>query len=148
MGSAVYIGRWLKPVRELVTRLGPELASRPVWMFSSGPVGDPPKPSDDPVDAATAVAATGAREHRVFAGHVDKDTLGFAERAMVRTFRAAVGDFRDWEEIRGWAGDIDAQLRTIPPVSARSKMAGTSDRTTDPARIPACRSNPAKDKRA
>jgi menaquinone-dependent protoporphyrinogen oxidase len=142
IGSAVYIGRWLKPARELVARLGPELGSRPVWIFSSGPVGNPPKPSDDPVDAATAVAATGAREHRVFAGHVNKDVLGFAERAMVRTFRTAVDDFRDWEEIRGWAGDIDAQLRTIPLVSARSSTATTSDPKTDPARIPAGRSNP------
>jgi menaquinone-dependent protoporphyrinogen oxidase len=110
LGSAVYLGHWLKPARELVTRLGPDLARRPVWMFSSGPVGDPPKPSDDPVDAAAAVAATGAREHRVFAGHVNRDQLGLAERAMVRTFHASVGDFRDWDEIKGWARDIDGQL--------------------------------------
>lgn len=115
LGSAVYPGHWLKPARELVTRLGPELTSRPVWMFSSGPVGDPLKPSEDPVDAAAAVAATGAREHRVFAGHVNKEQLGFAERAMVRAFHATVGDFRDWEEIVDWARDIDGELRTTHP---------------------------------
>jgi menaquinone-dependent protoporphyrinogen oxidase len=84
-------------------------------MFSSGPVGDPPKPSEDPVDVAALVAATGAREHRVFAGHVNKDQLGFSERAMVRTFRAAVGDFRDWEAIKDWAREIDAGLTTSHP---------------------------------
>ena len=110
LGSAIYLGRWLKPARELVARLGPELASRPVWLFSSGPVGDPLRPSEDCADAGAAVAAAGAREHRVFAGQVDRDQLGFAERAMVRTFHAAVGDFRDWEEIKEWARDIDAQL--------------------------------------
>jgi len=115
LGSAVYIGHWLKPARELVTRVGSELASRPVWMFSSGPVGDPLKPSENSVDVAAVVAATGAREHRVFAGHVNEDQLGFSERAMVRTFRAAVGDFRDWEAIKGWAREIDAQLRTSHP---------------------------------
>ena len=115
LGSAVYIGHWLKPARELVTRLGPELASRPVWMFSSGPVGDPPKPSEDSVDVAALAASTGAREHRVFAGHVNKDQLGFSERAMVRTFHAAVGDFRDWEAIKDWAREIDAELATSRP---------------------------------
>jgi menaquinone-dependent protoporphyrinogen oxidase len=84
LGSAVYTGHWLKPTRELATWLGPELTSRPVWMFSSGPVGDPPRPSEDPVDAAAALAATGARDHRVFAGHGNMQQLGFAERAMLR----------------------------------------------------------------
>jgi menaquinone-dependent protoporphyrinogen oxidase len=68
LGSAVYAGRWLKPARELVDRSRGALAARPVWLFSSGPVGDPPKPEQDPVDVADLVATTGARDHRVFAG--------------------------------------------------------------------------------
>ena len=52
LGSAVYAGHWLKPARELVARCGDALADRPVWLFSSGPVGDPPKPAEDPVDVA------------------------------------------------------------------------------------------------
>jgi menaquinone-dependent protoporphyrinogen IX oxidase len=47
LGSAVYAGHWLKPAREPVGRLGTFLADRPVWLFSSGPVGDPPKPEGD-----------------------------------------------------------------------------------------------------
>jgi menaquinone-dependent protoporphyrinogen oxidase len=44
IGSAVYAGHWLKPARELVERHATTtLAGRPVWLFSSGPVGDPPK---------------------------------------------------------------------------------------------------------
>lgn len=114
LGSAVYAGHWLKPARELVDRLGPQLAERPVWLFSSGPVGNPPKPAEDAVDVAGAVAATGAVEHRVFSGLVDKAQLSFAERAMVRAFHAAVGDFRDWDQIASWAGEIDAQLHADP----------------------------------
>lgn len=110
LGSAVYAGHWLKPARELVDRMGPQLAQRPVWLFSSGPVGNPPKPLEDAVDVADAVATTGAVEHRVFAGHVDKAQLSFAERAMVRAFHAAVGDFRDWDQITAWAGEIDTHL--------------------------------------
>ena len=41
LGSAVYAGHWRKPARELVNRCGTALAERPVWLFSSGPVGDP-----------------------------------------------------------------------------------------------------------
>jgi menaquinone-dependent protoporphyrinogen IX oxidase len=66
----------------------------------------------DNIDAAAVVVATGAREHRVFPGHVNMEQLGFAERAMVRAFHATVGDFRDWEEVADWARDIDGQLRT------------------------------------
>ncbi len=44
LGSAVYMGKWMKPATELVDRSGEALAARPVWLFSSGPVGDPPKP--------------------------------------------------------------------------------------------------------
>jgi Flavodoxin domain len=58
-GSAVYAGHWLKPTRELVERHAGALAGRPVWLFSSGPVGDPPKPEEDPVDVADLLAATG-----------------------------------------------------------------------------------------
>lgn len=111
LGSAVYAGHWLKPALELIDRIGPQLAERPVWLFSSGPVGKPPKPEEDAVDVAVAVATTGAVEHRVFAGQVDKSQLSLAERAMVRAFRAAVGDFRDWDQITAWAGQIDTQLR-------------------------------------
>ena len=42
LGSAVYAGHWLKPARGLVERSRDALAARPVWLFSSGPIGDPP----------------------------------------------------------------------------------------------------------
>ena len=83
LGSAVYAGHWLKPARELVARCGDAPAARPVWLFSSGPVGDPPKPEEDPVDVAEVLAATRAREHRVFAGKLVRKQLAFPERAIV-----------------------------------------------------------------
>lgn len=99
-GSSVYAGHWLQSARELVDRLGPELVPRPVWIFSSEPIGAPAKPEGDAVDVVGVLAATGAAEHRVFAGQIDKATLSFAERAMIRAFRADVGDFRDWKQIK------------------------------------------------
>ena len=41
LGSAVYTGHWLQPATALVGRCAGSLARRPVWLFSSGPVGDP-----------------------------------------------------------------------------------------------------------
>ena len=50
LGSAVYMGQWMRPARELAERSAAALAARPVWLFSSGPVGEPAKPADNPVD--------------------------------------------------------------------------------------------------
>jgi menaquinone-dependent protoporphyrinogen oxidase len=106
VGSAVYAGHWLKPARELLERHSAALANRPVWLFSSGPVGDPPKPEEDPVDVADLLAATDAREHRIFAGKLVRKQLSFPERAIVSALRVPEGDFRDWTEIRQWAAGI------------------------------------------
>jgi menaquinone-dependent protoporphyrinogen oxidase len=106
LGSAVYAGHWLKPARELVERQAGGLAGRPVWLFSSGPVGDPPKPDEDPVDVAELLAATNARDHRVFAGKLVRKQLSFPERAIVAALHVPEGDFRDWTEIRQWAAGI------------------------------------------
>lgn len=36
LGSAVYMGRWLKEAREFVGAHGDQLRARPTWLFSSG----------------------------------------------------------------------------------------------------------------
>lgn len=111
LGSAVYAGHWLEPARHVAQSQAIPLATRPVWLFSSGPVGDPPKPDEDPVDVAALVEATGAREHRVFAGRIDKHRLGFAEKAVVLALRAPEGDFRDWAAVEAWAAEIADTLQ-------------------------------------
>jgi menaquinone-dependent protoporphyrinogen oxidase len=112
MGSAVYIGRWLEPARELVEANAGALAERPVWLFSSGPLGPPDalKPEGDPVDAAALVESTRAIAHRVFAGRLDRGLLSFGEKAVVVAVRAPEGDFRDWDAIDGFAAEIAAHL--------------------------------------
>lgn len=119
LGSAVYAGRWRQDVRSLVGRLEAGLRSRPVWLFSSGPLGNPPTPKGDPEDAALIVRVTGAREHRVFAGKLDKTKLNVLERSAVRAVKAPYGDFRDWDEIYGWAVTIAEELSTLKRDVAR-----------------------------
>jgi menaquinone-dependent protoporphyrinogen oxidase len=112
LGSAVYMGQWLKPARELAERQAAALAARPVWLFSSGPVGEPAKPADNPVDVTKILAATGARGHHIFAGKLARKHLSFPDRAMASAIRAQEGDFRNWTEIREWATGIADTLLT------------------------------------
>jgi menaquinone-dependent protoporphyrinogen oxidase len=119
LGSAVYAGHWLKPARELVERFAASLSARPVWLFSSGPIGDPPKPEEDPVDVAEIRESTKARDHRVFAGKLVRKQLSFGERAIALALRAPEGDFRDWSAVKEWAAGIAEALApgSGPPVT-------------------------------
>ncbi|HYA00097.1 MAG TPA: flavodoxin domain-containing protein [Candidatus Binatia bacterium] len=110
LGSGVYFGHWLTAATDLVERSTAALRARPVWLFSSGPVGEPPKPAQNPVDVSAVVEATGAREHRLFGGRIARRTLSFSERAMVAALRVQEADSRDWAEIRGWASAIADSL--------------------------------------
>jgi menaquinone-dependent protoporphyrinogen oxidase len=94
LGSAVYMGQWLKPARELAERSAAVLATRPVWLFSSGPVGEQAKPADNPVDVTKILQASKARDHKIFTGKLARKHLSFPDRAMASAIRAQEGDFR------------------------------------------------------
>jgi menaquinone-dependent protoporphyrinogen oxidase len=112
LGSAVYMGHWLDAATKFVDSRGAELSARPTWLFSSGPIGDPPRPDESQaVNVGDLVAKTRAREHKLFAGKLDKGKLGFGERAVMLAFRAAEGDYRDWQEVEAWARAIAGDLR-------------------------------------
>jgi menaquinone-dependent protoporphyrinogen oxidase len=113
-GSAVYAGRWLEPAREYVGTHAAELRGRPVWLFSSGPIGLPPFPPDEPHDVLPLGRLIGARGHRVFPGRLDEKLLTVGERAMVTAMRAPLGDFRNWPSVRSWAGEISSYLAGSP----------------------------------
>ena len=59
---------------------------------------------------------TAARGHRIFAGRLAKDELGFGERALVKMARAPYGDYRDWPEIAEWAREIAGSLKAAASV--------------------------------
>ena len=123
IGSAVYAGHWLQAAIELVERISPVLGARPVWLFSSGPIGDSgrklvQKMGADPVDLPALREQTNAREHRMFAGKLTGEHASFAQRVSLHVF-GLEGDFRDWPAIEQWAGaiadallDFDHSIRT------------------------------------
>lgn len=112
LGSGVYAGHWLKDAKNLAARIADTSTRPPVWAFSSGPLGDPPKPDEEPVDVAGIVELVAPVEHRIFAGRIDKGALSFGERAIMIAVRAPDGDFRDWDEITAWADGIATALAT------------------------------------
>lgn len=116
LGSAVYTGHWLEPAMALAERVAHDAPDRPVWLFSSGPVGDPSRKlvqqmSGDPVDLSKVRSETHARDHRMFAGKLERRHLGFAQRLALAFFRGLEGDFRDVTAIKGWAAGIAGSLQ-------------------------------------
>ena len=116
LGSAVYAGRWLEPARGFAGRFGGALATRPLWLFSSGPIGDPPMPAGEIPEALELVERLGARGHQTFAGRLIRRQLGLLERTITHALRAPEGDYRNLELIRAWADEIVEVLvpRTVP----------------------------------
>lgn len=117
LGSGVYAGRWLGPAKAFVERNRDQLATRPVWLFSSGPIGEPPRPVAPPPDGVAMAELTHARDHQVFAGRIDRGDLGIAERVILSALRAPEGDFRPWADIRAWSAQIAESL--VTPAGAR-----------------------------
>jgi menaquinone-dependent protoporphyrinogen oxidase len=140
IGSGVYTGSWLKRGSEFLERNQATLATRPVWLFSSGPLPGSSKTTDaqDPLTRALGpeegpgsggrkkIAALSAaihpRDHRVFLGAFDpKDPPKSMLERLVRLMPASkqilpAGDFREWDAIEAWARGIAAELAAEVPV--------------------------------
>ncbi|MCO5175443.1 MAG: hypothetical protein M9890_00465 [Thermomicrobiales bacterium] len=126
IGSAVYVGSWMKLGLKFVQQHAPVLSARPLWLFSSGPLGS--GTTDDegndlrettrPKQHAELEALLRPREHRIFFGALDRSGFGLSERliaAMPGSDKLLPeGDFRDWADIEAWAQDIAAALEVVP----------------------------------
>jgi menaquinone-dependent protoporphyrinogen oxidase len=131
IGSAAYMGGWLGEATAFVRRHRELLADRPVWLFSSGPIGTDlvdAKGRDQleasrPKEFAEFVRTIQPRDQRVFFGAYDADDnpVGVAEGLMAKFVRLAPvvrnalpeGDFRDWPAIEAWADAIARELQLV-----------------------------------
>jgi menaquinone-dependent protoporphyrinogen oxidase len=76
IGSAAYMFKWLGDATSFVHRHRAVLATKPVWLFSSGPLGTEPldaegrdqKEATVPKEIPGLMEAVNARGHRVFFG--------------------------------------------------------------------------------
>jgi menaquinone-dependent protoporphyrinogen oxidase len=120
LGSAVYAGSWRKEAVGFVERNAPELGRMPVWLFSSGPLGDHVVDDEEqPRQLEDIRRSISPRDHRTFFGKLDIASLSFGERMIVKAVKAPEGDFRDWAEIDAWADAIDVRLDTDRAVGGR-----------------------------
>jgi menaquinone-dependent protoporphyrinogen oxidase len=127
LGGAAYMFHWLRDATAFARKYRVELRERPVWLFSSGPLGT--EPVDDkgqdvregsrPREFVELTDLLRPRDERVFFGAYDPDAkpVGLGER-LVRRMPAArnalpAGDFRSWEEIDAWALEIAADLAQL-----------------------------------
>jgi menaquinone-dependent protoporphyrinogen oxidase len=111
LGSGIYAGSWLKEAREWVHRYQAVLAQHPVWLFSSGPLGEV-KDIDSfrPKEMAKFEQTIRPRAERIFFGALDYHKLSFPDRMILKALRASEGDFRDWPAIEAWAASIAQDL--------------------------------------
>jgi menaquinone-dependent protoporphyrinogen oxidase len=116
LGSAVYAGQWRKEAAAFLEANQTALGERPVWLFSSGPLGE-----GDPVELMNGWRFPEAqqpiadriqpRDTAFFHGALDMGKLNLAEKLIVKALKAPAGDFRDWEAITAWAAGIAGALK-------------------------------------
>jgi len=122
IGGATYMGSWLREARRFVSEHEAVLSTKPVWLFSSGPLGS--ATTDDrgrdvlaaaaPREFAALGAVVGARDERIFFGALDRARLRGSHRVIGRLPAGRKllvdGDFRDWKAIDAWTAGIAAEL--------------------------------------
>jgi menaquinone-dependent protoporphyrinogen oxidase len=127
IGSAAYATHWIRDATKFVRRNLSVLANRPVWLFSSGPLGTETVDAkgrdvlraSEPHEFVEFADAIKPVDERIFYGAYDPDAepIGLIERigahfTRLPAIRAALpaGDFRDWPQIEAWADGIARDL--------------------------------------
>ena len=111
VGGALYSGHWHREARRFVKRQARALRTRPVWLFSSGPLNGSAADAIPPVpQVQELLERIAGRGHVTFGGRLPADAKGFPASAMARTH---AGDWRDPERIRGWAAEVAMELVSL-----------------------------------
>lgn len=110
VGGGLYAGRWQKDARRFVRRHRRELAERPLWLFSSGPLDASASERDiPPVPGVKKVMdRLDARDHVTFGGCLEEGAKGWVARMILRSGKG--GDFRDFTAIEAWAARVGTEL--------------------------------------
>nr|WP_298554612.1 flavodoxin domain-containing protein [uncultured Streptomyces sp.] len=109
-GGGLYAGRWQKHARRFLRRHHRDLAERPLWLFSSGPLDASASERDIPPvpGVKKAMIRLDAREHVTFGGCLEEGAKGWVARMILRNGKG--GDFRDITAIETWAARVAAEL--------------------------------------
>ncbi|MFD3732061.1 flavodoxin domain-containing protein [Streptomyces sp. NPDC058632] len=109
-GGGLYAGHWHKDARRFLHHHRHELAERPLWLFSSGPLDASASERDvEPVPGVRkAMAPLDARGHITFGGCLEEGAKGWVARMILRNGKG--GDFRDFTAVEAWAADVADEL--------------------------------------
>ena len=114
VGSAIYMGRWMSEAVKFVETHRDALSRAPVAYFvvcltmkddteenrrTVAAYLDPVREVVQPVDVG------------LFAGRLDSSKLPFLYRLIIKAMKQPEGDYRNWEAIRAWAGELVPLLR-------------------------------------
>jgi len=122
IGSAIHNARWLPEATAFLHRNCDWLGQHPLWLFSVSSVGDqeslfPPRVARfmrrarKSVEETTGIPAEVLfREHRNFAGAIERHHYPLVGNLFMRAMRGRYGDHRNWPALDAWADEITAEL--------------------------------------
>ncbi|MFJ8632399.1 flavodoxin domain-containing protein [Streptomyces sp. NPDC093568] len=110
VGGGLYAGRWHRDSRRFLRRHRRELAGRPLWLFSSGPLDPSASEREIPPVAGVkrAMIRLDANGHVTFGGCLQEGAKGWVARMIVKNGKG--GDFRDFARIEDWARTVADEL--------------------------------------
>jgi len=115
IGGAVYMGKWMSEAVDFVKQNKDILCKVPVAYFLVGMTlaRHPEKRAEvlsymDPIlKAVPEMKPVGIG---TFAGAMDYNNLSWINKKIMKSKGSPEGDFRDWNAIRSWAGDLASRL--------------------------------------
>jgi menaquinone-dependent protoporphyrinogen oxidase len=117
LGTAIRMGRPVKPMRAFIRDHAADVAARPNAVFSVGitpKYRTPQAISEASHFVSPLVSAVAPLSVALFAGKIDPSRLALPWRALVQNAepgsRLASGDWRDWDAIDSWVAEIAPQL--------------------------------------
>ena len=108
VGGPIYLGS-IKGVKGFVERHKAVLQERLIGAFAVGmsfAVEDEEKQAAGRKALDEAIAPLEVAHLGYFAGKIDMEKLSFLEKMAVKMVKSPVGDFRDWDAVKGWAQEV------------------------------------------
>jgi menaquinone-dependent protoporphyrinogen oxidase len=115
LGAPIYMGNWHKNARRFLSRNKAALQQLPVAVFALGPLERDEEQMREVTGQFEKILAKvswlAPVDQEVFVGKFDPDKLTFPYNLLPLGDALPEGDNRDWDAIRGWAGELPARLQ-------------------------------------
>ena len=116
IGSPIYMGKWLPEAVDFVKNFQDDLRHVPVAVFAAGfSMKEPTEQNRESGRAAISVIRPYVHpfDIGIFAGKLAIDGLSGADAEIIKMTGVMEGDFRDWDEIAAWAGDLEPFFKDV-----------------------------------